>query len=103
LYFTHANVVVTYTDEDGNEIGSATDDDQKAESAEATVPEDTDKKVDEQPAEEAQAVSGSAVEAEQTGTAVTGGTVALVGVIGLVAGAFGGFVIANTRRRKLMK
>ena len=92
LYFSHANAVITYTD--GKE-------DQSSKDAEAS---DAEKKTDEGQTSdkeaEAQAVSGEAVSADQTGTAISGGVVVLVGVVGLVVGGFGGLVIASTRRKK---
>ena len=96
LYFSHANKVVTYAGKDDEE-SLALDDTEKADEDVATDLQ-TDQSV-----EEAQAVSGSETQSDQTGTALSGGVVALVGVAGLVVGGFGGFLIANTRRRKLMK
>ena len=93
LFFSHANTKITYLGKDDDKALSEEDTAQTAE-------DESQKAVS---AEEAQAVSGSAAEPNQAGTAVTGGIVALVGVVGLVAGGFGGFVIANTRRRKLMR
>ena len=43
----------------------------------------------------------SRAEAVQTGTALSGGVLVLVGAAGIIAGGFGGFVIASRRRRKL--
>ena len=96
LYFSHANKVVTYTGKEDEE-SLALDDTEKADEDVAT-----DLQTD-QPVEEAQAVSGSAVQSDQAGTAISGSIVVLVGVAGLVAGGFGGFVIANTRRKKRIK
>ena len=93
LYFSHANKVVIYTGKEDEE-SLASDDTEKADEDVATDLQ-TDQSV-----EEAQAVSGSAVQSDQAGTAISGGVVALVGVAGLVVGGFGGFVIANTRRKK---
>ena len=45
----------------------------------------------------------SAVAADQTGTALSGGVLVLVGAAGIIAGGFGGFVIASRRRKHPME
>ena len=86
LYYSHADVVVTYTG--SNEESKSV----------KTVSEDTQIKEDAAPVTEA--VSGSAADTGQTATAVSGGVLALIGVAGFTAGAFVGAVAVGRRRRK---
>ena len=94
LYFSHANTVVTYTDKK-DDTGAALNEDE-AETvtgsavADATQPDDQSK-------------SEAEASASQTGTVLGGGTLLLVGIVGVVAGGFGGFVIASRRRKHPME
>ena len=92
LFFSHAGTVITYEGKD-EKSGSTDDADDK------TTADESDSQTVE--VADAQAVSGTAVAADQTGTALSGGVLVLVGAAGIVAGGFGGFVIASRRRRKL--
>ena len=87
LFFSHADTKVIYSgksDEDLSDNGEDVPDDKLS----TVVDKDSTEAVDAQDA------------SDQTGTAVSGGVVALVGVLGLAFGGIFGFVIADTRRKK---
>ena len=87
LFFSHADTKVIYSgksDEDLSDNGEDVPDDNLS----SVVDKDSTEAVDAQDA------------SDQTGTAVSGGVVALVGVLGLAFGGIFGFVIADTRRKK---
>ena len=96
LYFKHSNAVVTYTDKnDDTEVVGKTEDQKDA------APDSALDVKDQTNADPASDVSEAS--SDQTGTVLGGGLIFLVGIVGVAVGGFGGFVIANRRRRKITR
>ena len=67
------------------------------------VEAEEDKTAPELQTSEIETVTGTAVDVSGTGTALGGGTIALIAFACAVGGGFAGFVIATSRRRKIRK
>ena len=92
LFFRHDGSAVTAT-QTSEQTGATSEDGKKDDfkiDDEGKVVDDDD-----------DAVSGSAAELNQTGTAISGGVLALGIIGGLAVGGFVGFLIADTRRKKM--
>ena len=78
-------------------------DDETVEEDNTKVEAEEDKTAPELQTSEIETVTGTAVDVSGTGTALGGGTIALIAFGCAVGGGFAGFVIATSRRRKIRK
>ena len=99
LYFTHSNAVTVYTDK-ADEVKVV---DKDSKDADATVVEAEPVSAQATSVQEEKVADALAVEAEQTGTSTSGGTMVLFAAIGVVVGGVGGFLIADNRRKRMIR